>query len=357
MTEDRFTELLLKDLSGEILPGEKEEFQQALADDSYMKRYQLFKLYWSEHSSNQTNSENLLRKIYQKIEQAEPEVKIMNEEPMKRAFRPYRWRSIAAVLAVGVISVWLYRLYLPNIPAEKDTWLEKVTKRGQKAYFSLPDGTRISLNSSSKLRYRANAPDGGREVYLAGEAYFDVKKDREHPFVIHTEKMNVRVLGTEFNVKAYPDESTSETTLIKGAVEVTLKDRPEDKVILKPTEKLIVNFSPLKGSSAGSKEQEGRIDLPNNTLTEITYMRKQDSAIVETSWIQNKLVFKDEPLDEVCRSLERWYNVSITIKNDQLKQVRYTVTFAGEPLHAVLKALQTADPFQYRIEGDVVYIY
>ena len=357
MNEDRFIELLLKDLSEEITPEEREEFQLYLADDQYLKRRQLFKLYWSENSMNAIDNEKLFQKLSLKIsefqhqEEAVPDV----TELRKRHGNRFRWYQVAAVVALCLCSVFFYKKAPFGQQASETQWTEKVTPRGRNTSFTLSDGTRIFLNSASKLRFPVSFSGPVREVYLSGEAFFDVKKDPAHPFIIHTDKMNVKVLGTAFNVKAYPDEPSSETTLIRGSVEVTLKDRPQDKVVLKPTEKFIINYEPAGAGESGPEEAKS-INKPK-ALSQVTYMQKEDSSIVETSWMQNKLIFKDQPLEEVCRSLERWYNYNIRITKEQLRQPRITVTFQGESIQEALKALQSVEPFHYKIEGNTVSIF
>src|ERR1019366_6846207 len=103
-----------------------------------------------------------------------------------------------------------------------------------KSKIVLSDGSVVTLNSETTLRYPAEFNGQTREVYLDGEAFFDVAKDHKHPFIVHAGKMNVRVLGTAFNIKSYANDATSETTLIRGAIEVTMSDRPSDRIILKP---------------------------------------------------------------------------------------------------------------------------
>lgn len=357
MSEDRFIELILKDLSGNIHPDERTELQYFLNDADYLKRYKVYKMYWSRHDHNYINNEALFQKVKLRIDGMETEENgnFENEKRSGKFQWFFRWQNAAAVVIIVSSLFLLYQSTHPDNTLKSNAWRERITLRGSKASFILPDGSRISLNSDSKIRFPEFFTGHTREVYLSGEAFFDVKKDPAHPFIIHTGKMNVKVLGTAFNIKAYPNEPSSETTLIRGSVEVTLKDRPEDKVILKPTEKLIVNYSSPAGTLKGAGEPKSNIS--SNALTQITYMQKQDSVIVETSWVQNKLIFQDESLDEVCRSLERWYNINIHINNEELKSRRITVPFKDETINEALKALSTIEPFQYKIQGNSVYIY
>src|ERR1700722_5620570 len=123
------------------------------------------------------------------------------------------------------------------------------THNGSKTNVVLPDGTTVKLNAGSKLTYDKNYGNTTREVNLTGEAFFEVVKNKEKPFIIHTKKIDIKVLGTIFNVKSYPDEKT-ETSLVRGSIEVTFKDKSSEKIILKPNEKLIVADDKLSLISA-----------------------------------------------------------------------------------------------------------
>lgn len=357
MDDDRFIELLLKDLSGEILREEREELQHFLKDEECLKRYKLYKMYWSEHDTAHTDNEALFHNVQLRIGEQENAFSDDKANRPGRSAFIYRWKYAAAIVLIGVCSFLLYRTIGSDNLASAGSWGEKITARGRKVSFILPDGTHVSLNSDSKIRFPKSFSGKAREVYLSGEAFFDVKKDASHPFIIHAGKMNVRVLGTAFNVKAYPNESSSETTLIRGAVEVTLKDRPEDKIILKPTEKLIVNYSTSKAPADKVEEEPQKRIAQSNALTQITYMQKQDTTIVETSWVQNKLIFKNEDFAEVGRSMERWYNMDIHFRNESLKELRFSGNFETETIDQALMALQATEPFRYKIEGRSVYIY
>ena len=112
----------------------------------------------------------------------------------------------------------------------------------------LPDGSTVWLNAGSRLTYDSLYGTTLREVTLSGEAYFDVVKNPKKPFIIHTGKINIRVLGTVFNVKSYPEEQTIETSLIKGSIEVSFPSQPSKKIILKPNQKLIIDKTETNAS-------------------------------------------------------------------------------------------------------------
>ncbi len=213
----------------------------------------------------------------------------------------------------------------------------------------MPDGTKVWLNAGSELIYDKNYGNKLREVSLTGEAYFDVVKNPERPFLIHTRKMDIKVLGTAFNVKCYPGEKTTETSLVRGSIEVTLKDRQE-KIMLKPNEKLVINnndYIPAKENRKQAQELSKTagvlVEKPIISLSHLTFY-PADSTVIETAWVQNRLVFSGENFEEVALKMERWYNVKIKFNDEKLKEETLTGNFEKETVEEALRALQLASP-------------
>jgi transmembrane sensor len=239
------------------------------------------------------------------------------------------------------------------------------TRYGSRTKLLLPDSTQVWLNSGSKLTYDKTYGNGTREVSLSGEAYFDVVKNPTHPFVIHTVNIDIKVLGTAFNVKSFPNEKNTETSLIRGSIEVTFKNRPSEKIILKPNEKLITaNEEPVKDSAQKEAQQEkskpatakeaARQD-PLVMVSHLTY-EPHDGTIVETSWMENKLIFRSETFEELAIKLERWYGISIRFTDEEIKPRRLTGVFENESLQQALEALQLITPFAYKMNKSEVMI-
>ncbi len=276
----------------------------------------------------------------------------------RRSKKKLFWFSSAVVLTAAIVVFNLLSASKKTYSQEKVAQSEVSTKNGSRTKIQLPDGTSVWLNSSSKLVYdNTNFGSNIREVSLTGEAYFDVVKNPNKPFVIHTAKMDIKVLGTAFNVKCYPGEKTTETSLIRGSVEVTLKDRQE-KIIMKPNEKLILNnddIKPIKQLVAKSKQAVIDKVNPIIELSHLTIFPK-DSTIVETGWVENRLIFSDERLDEIAKKMERWYGVSITIDNERLKKELLTGSFEKETIYQALNALQLTTAFTYKVDKDVITI-
>jgi len=262
-------------------------------------------------------------------------------------------------IGILITGVFLYENEVSkNSPVTVEKSSEITTSNGSKTTITLPDGTKVWVNAGSKLTYENSYGNKLREVSLSGEAFFDVVHNAEKPFVIHTSKMDIRVLGTAFNVRCYPDEKKIETSLIRGSIEVTLKDRPKEKIYLKPNEKLtltedVVTTTVLKNLRKSKHEVE--VTEPLVAISHLTY-QPADSSVVETSWVENKLVFRSETFEEVALKMEKWYGVSINIQNENLKQEHLTGSFESETVDQALSALQFTTNFRYTINKNIITI-
>jgi transmembrane sensor len=225
---------------------------------------------------------------------------------------------------------------------------------GSKSELTLPDGTKISLNAGSTLRYPANFMKGTREVFLEGEAYFNVTKMKDRLFVVLTSDVKIKVYGTQFNVKSYPDENQIQTTLVEGSLSVEpIRGKTKNStVILKPNQS--VTFYKHTVDKTSNKE------LTDKGLKEVT---KQPSRIVVTplvdplpiiSWKDSKWVFVGEELDQLALKLERRYNVNITFSDESLKHYRFSGTLKSQTFEQVLKIIQESAPIQFTIENNNV---
>ena len=257
---------------------------------------------------------------------------------------------------------WYPGFYKRSInPTSLDESVQKTsseisTKSGSKTKVILPDGTLVWINADSKLIYDKNYGNSIREVSLTGEAFFDVVKNKEKPFIIHTGKIEIRVLGTAFNVKSYPGEKTIETSLVRGSIEVTFKDRPSEKVILKPNEKLVV-ANEYPSALSTNKPSVKKANLPIVQISHLSYYEKLDSTVVETAWVQNKLIFQDESFESLARRLERWYGVTISFKDPEMEELHFTGIFINESILQALNALKVSSNFNFKIEGKNISIF
>jgi transmembrane sensor len=275
-----------------------------------------------------------------------------DEEPPAKS-RNWYYAGAAALAAASIFSIIFFTRRPPArpLPAAAPSPAEYVqtSKAGERKSFQLPDGSKVMLNAGSSLRIPAGFNRTGREIFLEGEAFFDVARDAARPFVIHTRLMDIKVLGTVFNIKAYPGDPLTETSLLTGSVEVLVKDGRNQKFILHPHEKIVVPNNEKIASRPDPARAKTHAD--HYKIEKLRFARR-DSSLVEISWTESRLAFNDDSFEAIALQLERWYNVSIRFEDESLKQFRFTGVFDKKTIEQVLNALQLSRPFTYRIEED-----
>ena len=268
----------------------------------------------------------------------------------KKTDRIYRY--LAGLAAAGIIAVSSVLLFQGKQPAEnlfsKNVSGKSISSGSAiRKTVMLPDGTLITIGKESTIRLNQNFSTGNRELWLSGEAFFDVKHDPQHPFVVHTISSDIRVLGTVFNVKAYPGDTTMETTLIRGSVRVDAKKHTNYSITLKPDEKLI-SYKPT-----GAKQ-----DI-NHSFYSILPVKNRSTGTGkpdEIKWVRNRLDIEDEPLSVIARKLQQWYGITIVVTDDEVKNYRYSGVFESENVLKTLEALQLSYPFQFTVTEDKITI-
>jgi ferric-dicitrate binding protein FerR (iron transport regulator) len=283
-------------------------------------------------------------------EAAEEETEAMPPPGRRRWFKTPAAGILLAAMLCGILFLAVYQFRQHSAAS----WQEVVAAPGARKNVLLADGTTIRLNAGSTLRYAGDDNPGHktREVFLEGEAYFDVKPDAGKPFIIHGGKMEIKVLGTELNVRAYPDEEFSETALVNGAVEVTVQEKGNArKFRLKPGQKVVA-----KREEALPQNTTAANTAPPETVTLQPVSKATDNVIAETAWKEDKLVFQDETFAALALRLERWYGVNITIEDPVLASKRFSGRADNLPLPQLLGILQTITPFGYSINGQDVII-
>lgn len=254
--------------------------------------------------------------------------KILQREMHQENQWTYRFRNvfyrIAAVLILPLLIASLYfYIQWQDLARGETVYAEIQCPPGMRSQFNLPDGTTGWLNGDSYLKYPVQFLKN-RSVELSGEAYFDVKEDKHSPFRLSAQGLEIEVLGTRFNVMAYDDFHRIEVTLDEGSVELSKQGTSLDE-ILKPNEHLVLD-----------KRQN-----------QVTIQAVQTSHF--TSWKDGILEFRNVPLHEVARRLERWYNSEIIFQDDVLKDIPYRATFKNETLGRVLELLSLSAPIRYEI--------
>jgi len=328
----------MKIILGEISPLEDRDF---LENDITRS---LFQKQWNAGYKADAGPKPDYRKVFEKIRtKTHPEdsdksistkffIKEIDHlrEKNRLLSRNYRiWLGIAAsLLFIFCIASFIF---LSRTSLMEKTITESIAPNGQKSQLVLSDGTKVYLNSGTILRYDNRFGKQNREIELAGEAYFEVARNEKNPFIIVTSDVEVRVLGTKFNVMAYPDESSIETTVTEGAVYV--KERMGE-------ESLIITAN-QKASYVKAKKT-----LVSSVVNPVTY----------TSWKENILYFDNENFEFVISKLERWYDVSILLEGKDSIDDRFTLTVKNESLKEVLDLISLTTPMRYKIQGNEVTI-
>lgn len=279
----------------------------------------------------------------------------------KSGFSKWYWAAAAVITLVGLFAFSDFFSAGSKRNKIAQPVNEVSTRPGSKSKIQLPDGSVVWLNAGSTLTYTKDFGKEIREVTLTGEGFFDVTKNVEKPFIINTTSISIKVLGTAFNVKAYPEDKQTEASLIRGSIEVTIKSRPNDKIILSPSEKLVVeNEVPKTDIRDGRTGNIERTQLPViSTLMSVNKLKYSpvDSTVAETQWVNNKLVFRDESFNELAVRMERWYDVDIEITDSNIAEERLNGIFETETIIQALEALKEFIPFKYEKTGNKIIIH
>ena len=237
-----------------------------------------------------------------------------------------RWLKVfvkyAAIIIAAFIAGYTINLFTPT---DKEVRFSEIrSPHGQMSKITLPDGTKIWLNSGTTIRYPDRFADENRSVSISGEAYFEVAKMDHKPFTVNTADMQVEVFGTSFNVSAYRDDEATSVTLVEGKVKVKSIDG-----------KIIAQLIP------------GQLAIKNKNEAIINVRDVQTSFY--KAWIEGKLYFDDQPLNQIATKLERWFNVDVEFANDRLKSYKFTGTILkNKPLDQIMQALELLAPIKFK---------
>lgn len=253
--------------------------------------------------------------------------KLLEKQLFARRNRRLLWMRVASAAAVVLLCMagWLaYEAWRPAPMLMVSTLAETRT-------VVLPDQTKVTLNRYSTLSYPERFKEKRRKVHLQGEAYFEVAKDAKHPFIVKAEAVRVKVLGTHFNVEAYPGDAEVRTTLLEGSVAVSLKGENQ-RLVLAPNESAIYN------KEKGTLIQEAAPGAKNEIL-----------------WRKGIILFDQLPLHEIVRQLSNAFQTDIRIDDPQLQNYRMTATFdTSEDLTQILDLLKNAGNFNYKKENNTI---
>jgi ferric-dicitrate binding protein FerR (iron transport regulator) len=283
------------------------------------------------------------------------------------------WKIIRNVIAyaavillfIGIPSLFIYRHFFmsPSDSFEEKILTQISAPKGSKTEMVLADGSKVWLNAGSVLKYGTDFNKSDREVFLDGEAYFDVAKNKNKPFLVHTSKLTLRVLGTSFNVKSYSDEKTIETTLVRGSVKVekSEKDGSVSNYLLKPNQKVIFNKTDgdIRFYDLSDKIATSRINkapLPSNV--QLKSQAEELSPLVEKdiSWKEGYFLVNDETLESIMVKLIRRFDLKVVFNSEAIKNLRYSGKIKESTPEQILKAIKITSPIDYTMHDKTVVI-
>ncbi|MEO6636650.1 MAG: FecR family protein [Ginsengibacter sp.] len=374
MLNNELSKLIARKFAGEASKEELQELDKLLSENAGAHHFdEIFSAYWQASIKQKLNAsvEEPDARFQYILQSADDNTENSSIQKKAKLFPIWMKRlSVAAVAASIIFGSYYYftKNKLSNVPAAAlvANKNEVTAGRGVRTTMVLPDGSKVWLNSESKISYNDSFNDSVRDLYLEGEAYFDVKKNPEKPFIVHTSNIDIKALGTAFNVKSYARDKTIEASLIHGSIEIANQKEPKSaKVILRPHEKLIFQkelntisktLSPDISEPSQKKSTTGKLDIPGIAVS-VLPKDVPDSALKETSWVYNKLIFDGDNFYELADKMERWFNKKITFKNDKVASYRFRGVFENESIEQALEALQLTAAFNFKIDNNEVLIY
>lgn len=327
MTENRMKDLFRKYHAGQISKEEFRQLRDAVNKTGDEELKELLQAHWDKYDDYPPLSQEKVQALYGGLQRR------MKQVPVGSRRKSY-WLQMAAgfllIIATGFsIAFFSQRSEMEQLAAQSVT-----IRSGESAPSSvlLPDGTEVRLNINSTLTYQQDFGRTDRRVALSGEGYFKVHRDENKRFVVHTDVMDVTVLGTTFNVYAYEGNDFYEMALIEGRVCVNATASPQKALYANPHEKITYN------------KRTGELSLETT------------STKVETAWMDDELIFRHEPLQEVFRCLERRFGVTFSVNDTTFRNDAYTGVFREKNVEDVLDILRQHYGFKYEREGDEICI-
>ncbi len=285
---------------------------------------------WLESSPDNVRVFNKERKLFDALLLADDRVLDSAATPTFRLQLGTVFRY-AAVILLTLSGSFALQYYLQE--SEPIAMQTITVPAGQRINIDLPDGTNVWLNARTTIQYPITFAKGNRTIHLDGEAFFDVKKDEKHPFIVQTKKYHVEVLGTKFNIESYSDSEVFETTLMQGKVSLFSPLNRNNEIILRPNQKAYLH--------------DGKLNI--DSISDYTQYR----------WIEGLICFKNSEFNEVMKDFEKYYKIKIIVKNKKVRQYKYTGKFRQtDGVEYALRVLQKNISFNFRrdLNEPVIYI-
>jgi transmembrane sensor len=361
--KDYIEDLLRKFQQGVLSPAEAKDLASlAKEGDKNTQLRSVLESFWNGSSDKNLSipSSKILETIKGKLTEEDRSQETLQAPRILKLSSMFKYAAVI-ILTMGLTWVMkdLFNHNLVIIGGVSGKDISEITvSYGSKSKVALPDGSVVNLNSGSILRYSAHFD---RTVFIEGEAFFDVKKDPEHPFFVKTNEIVIKVLGTKFNVKSYADEKTIQTTLVTGSIEIYAnKEDVSDKsrlLVLKPNQQAV--FAKENGVIFLENEKNASDGDGNNNITPLIRPIAINSQVDVNSviaWKDSRLLFRDESFKDLVRKLERWYDVQIDIKDDELAGVQFSGVFVKESIEQALNAMRLVTPFNFKMNKNHIII-
>jgi ferric-dicitrate binding protein FerR (iron transport regulator) len=349
---------LVSFLAGKMDETKANSLLHWLSEDVERKKFfEQIKQIWHSsaivNNSDKFNSKIAWNDIVKELEKSQ----VKNKNRRLIAWSGYKIAvSIAASLIAGI---FISKIWFGETKTLKNNYIEMVAPLGSRSELTLPDGTKVWLNSGSKITFTSEFGTSTRYLNLEGEAYFKVAKNKKIPFIVHAADLNITALGTAFNVKAYNEEKLIETTLEEGSIKIENTKKVKDKrvIYLRPKQKAVYN----KTSTPVIVNTEEPEIINNKPITKkielVPVALKIDSVPdtrIYTSWKEPRWIFRHEALKNLAVKLERKYDVSIVFKDSYLKDYSFSGSLQDESIEQVFEAIKMVAPIDYKISHKTI---
>ena len=325
--QDIIIEQIVAYLDGQASSEEASTLKAWIAQSEQHRKYftqirNIYEMSGRQRNASGIDTDSALQKTLRRI------------TPRKKTFRPGVWlQRAAAVLFIPLLAASFYFHTQSGNPIgavdPAVNYYEMRVATGSRSFFTLPDSTRIWLNSGSIIRYPDRFIETERAIYIEGEAYLEVASSEEHPFVVNTPSIQVRATGTKFHVADFADNPIKEVSLISGRVNIGKMD--DNKT-----------FTHLMDMMPGQHVEY--------TISDHSTRVTEGDLYKYCAWKDNKMVFRNDLMTDVVKRLSNLYGVEIELRGEELKTYRYRATFEDESLDEILKLLKLSAPINYREE-------
>ncbi|MCF8379849.1 MAG: FecR domain-containing protein [Bacteroidales bacterium] len=288
---------------------------------------------WDEIESEGNNISPYLKNQYHSIlnrlinREEKQTIELNSESKLRKIYLSFA--RIAAILIFPILIFSVYQLKQSiNFSQQKSTFTELTVPSGSRLKTELPDGSVVWLNGGSSIKYPLAFSNKSRSVEFSGEGFFEIARNEKSPFIVNTDQISVRVLGTKFNLSSYPNDNKISTALVEGKVEILrrFKTGRNNPVNLIPKQIYSLDRSTLKYK-----------------------VEKEENMDKYVAWVEGRLIFDDDPMLDVLSKIEKWYNVNISYPKADLEGLNFTATFETETLDQVLDLISLAIPVEYTV--------